>query len=84
MAYMTERFQCCFCGKNIPPISPDVGGLMYYTHAERPREAQSDQQFWCHTKCLTDRLHPSAKMYVLDVLRDGTIHVGTEGHSNGE
>jgi hypothetical protein len=41
---------------------------VYYTHGERPREAQSDQQFWYHTKCLTDTLHPSAKMYVLEFL----------------
>ena len=69
---MTHKYQCCFCGKTIPPTSPDVGGLLYYTSAERAREFQRDQQLWCHTKCLTERLHPSAIMYVLDLLKDNT------------
>jgi len=67
---MTHKYQCCFCGKTIPPTSPDVGGLLYYTSAERAREFQ--RELWCHTKCLTERLHPSAKMYVLDLLKDNT------------
>jgi hypothetical protein len=63
-----SEYQCCFCGKGIAHVSPDVGGLLYSTCADRAREFQLDQQVWCHTKCLTDRLHPSVKMYVLDVL----------------
>jgi hypothetical protein len=71
MASMTDRFQCCFCGKTIPPVGPDVGGLLYYKHADRPPEEQSDQQFWCHTKCLADRLMPPARLYLSDSLPKG-------------
>lgn len=63
---MTQKYQCCFCGKNIPPISPDVGALLYYAHADRGREEQRDQQFWCHTKCLSERLMPPARLYLSD------------------
>jgi hypothetical protein len=29
---------------------------------------QVDQTMWCHTECLADRLHPSVKLYAVDVL----------------
>jgi len=68
---MAEKYQCCFCGRTIDRASPDVGGLRYYTCADRGEEFQSDQQLFCHTTCLTDRLHPSVHMYVLDLLNPG-------------
>lgn len=63
-----SEYQCCFCGKGIAHISPDVAGLLYTTCADRGHESQLDQQFWCHTECLKQRLHPSVNMYVLDML----------------
>ena len=68
MKSTAHKYQCCFCGQAIKPISPDVGGLLYYTSAERARKFQTDQQLWCHTKCLTEKLHSSVKMYLLDRL----------------
>ncbi len=63
-----SEYQCCFCGKGIAHVKPDVGGLLYTTCVDRERELQLDQQLWCHTACLQERLHPSVKMYVLDIL----------------
>lgn len=62
---MAERFQCCFCGKTIEPFPPDVGGLLYTTCIEGPTQAQHSQQLFCHTTCLTERLHSSVNMYIL-------------------
>ena len=73
---MTEQYQCCFCGRTIDPVSPDVGGLLYYTCADRSKEFQSDQRLFCHTRCLTDRVHSSVHMYVLDLLNRGASEQG--------
>jgi hypothetical protein len=65
---ISEKYQCCFCGTTIDPVSPDVGGLLYYTCADRGKGFQSDQQLFCHTRCLTERVHQSVHLYVLDLL----------------
>ena len=62
---IAERFQCCFCGKTIKPIPPDVGSLLYTTCIDMPVQAQHGQQLYCHTACLTERLHFSLNLYVL-------------------
>ena len=67
---MTERFQCCFCGETIELFPPDVGGLLYTTCIDRPGQAQHSQQLYCHTTCLTERLHSSVNMYVLALVDD--------------
>jgi len=39
---MTDtNYQCCFCGETIPHVSPDVGGLLYYTCADRGETSSS-------------------------------------------
>jgi hypothetical protein len=67
---MSERYQCCFCGNSISAIIPDVAGLLYTTSVDREPSLQRDQQLWCHTKCLRERLHPSAKLYAADLVED--------------
>lgn len=67
---MTAKYQCCFCGQTIAAVSPDVGGLLYTTCVDLDEQFQRDQQLWCHTKCLTDRLAPGVKLYVLDLLHN--------------
>jgi len=63
---MNEIFQCCFCGKSIDPVVPDVGGLLYTMTIDRPTRDRPEQQLYCHTLCLMERLHPSAKLYALE------------------
>jgi hypothetical protein len=70
---MSERFQCCFCGKTIEPFPPDVGGLLYTTCIDGPTQAQHSQQLFCHTTCLTERLHSSVNMYVLALIDDEEV-----------
>ena len=64
---MTQKYQCCFCGDTILPVSPDVGGLLYTTCFDRGSGSQRDQQLYCHANCLADRLAPSVNLYVLDL-----------------
>jgi hypothetical protein len=63
-----HRYQCCFCGLTIESKSPDVGSILYTTCIDGAPGMQHDQELYCHTKCLLDRLHPSAKLYALDLL----------------
>jgi hypothetical protein len=65
---MGVKYQCCFCGKAIESRLPDVGGLLYTTAIDRDLQFQHGQQFYCHTSCLSERLHVSAKLYVVDLL----------------
>lgn len=65
---MAITYECCFCGKAIESRLPDVGGLLYTTAIDRDPECQHEQQFYCHTNCLRERLHASAKLYVVDLL----------------
>lgn len=62
------QYQCCFCGQAIESVGADVGGLLYTTNVDRPRERQLDQQLWCHAACLKQHLHPSVPLYVLDII----------------
>jgi hypothetical protein len=70
MASVTEKYQCCFCGQTITPIGPDVGGLVYTARVDRSPEGQRDQQMWCHTDCLRERLHPSINLYTADLIEN--------------
>jgi hypothetical protein len=63
---MSQVYQCCFCGRSIDPEFPDVGGLRYSTTVHAASHDHPEQQLYCHTLCLLDRLHPSTKLYVLD------------------
>jgi hypothetical protein len=65
---MTEKFACCFCGKIIEPVSPDIGALLYTVNWDKPRADQYDQSLFCHAACLQSRLHPSAKLYILSLV----------------
>ncbi len=67
------RYQCCFCGQTIEPIMPDVGGLLYTTCIDASSDLHRDQQLYCHANCLRQRLHDSAKLYVLDIFEDGIV-----------
>lgn len=60
--------QCCFCGKKIDPLPPDVGGLLYTTCVDRSVGGQHSQQLYCHTSCLTERLHSSVNMYAISLV----------------
>jgi hypothetical protein len=64
---MSEVYQCCFCGNSIQPVFPDVGGLLYSMTIDRSRRERPEQQLYCHTLCLLDRLDPSVKLYALDI-----------------
>jgi hypothetical protein len=63
-----HKYMCCFCGLPIEPIGADVGGLLYSTNVDRSPPEHEEQQLWCHAKCLVARLHPSVKLYALDLL----------------
>jgi hypothetical protein len=69
---MNMNYQCCFCGKTIEALAPDVAALIYVTCIDQPVERQKDQQLFCHTKCLRERLHPSANLYAADLVEDGS------------
>ena len=62
------KYQCCFCGQSIENRVPDVGGLLYTTAIDRHSDFQHEQQMFCHTECLRERLHESAKLYAVDLL----------------
>jgi hypothetical protein len=68
MASAPQRFMCCFCGQTIEPKIPDVASILYTTCIDHPRNLQKDQELFCHTRCLQDRLYPKVKLYVLDLL----------------
>jgi hypothetical protein len=65
---MAITYQCCFCGNAIEPRVPDVGGLLYTTCINLQPAYQHEQQLYCHTTCLVERLHESVSLYVLDLL----------------
>ena len=65
---MKVAYQCCFCGQGIESRVPDVGGLLYTTAIDRHPDDQQEQQLYCHTRCLSQRLHSSVKLYVVDLL----------------
>jgi hypothetical protein len=64
---MAITYQCCFCGNAIEPRVPDVGGLLYSTCINLDAAYQYEQQLYCHTTCLVERLHGSVSLYVLDL-----------------
>ena len=64
---MSETYQCCFCGEIIDAFPPDVGGLLYTIAIDQPARDQTEQQLYCHTRCLLERLHTSVKLYALDI-----------------
>lgn len=64
---MSLEYQCCFCGLRIESAGFDVGGLLYTTNVDSSADRQHSQQLWCHTRCLKERLHPSANLYVLEI-----------------
>jgi hypothetical protein len=57
--------QCCFCGDSIARTSTDpctlVLSIAWY---ETGRDLLPDQQFFCHLKCLQDRLAPGVQVYL--------------------
>ena len=59
-----NSYQCCFCGLEIEPILPDVASLYYTTCIDRPELRQS-QELYCHTSCLTERLHKAVNLYAV-------------------
>lgn len=61
-----QKFQCCFCGKTIDPDSKNPGELAY-TPGIGNHGRMNTQALYCHAECLASRLHPSAKLYVLDL-----------------
>lgn len=66
---MEQGYQCCFCGLAIEPIIPDIASLVYTSCADHTSPTlQREQEMFCHTRCLQQRLHKSAKLYVLDTL----------------
>jgi hypothetical protein len=74
--YMSEKYQCCFCGLAIEPVLPDVGGILYTPGIDCQAVSRHDQQLWCHTKCLAERLHPSAKLDAVDLLERDLLEGG--------
>lgn len=64
---MATTYQCCFCGTAIQGRSPDVAGLLFTTAIDGGPEGQHEQQFYCHTECLRERLHKSANLYAVDL-----------------
>lgn len=64
---MATTYQCCFCGTAIEGRSPDVGGLLYTTAIHGEPEGQHEQQFYCHTNCLRERLHKAAHLYAVEL-----------------
>lgn len=64
---MATTYQCCFCGAAIEARKPDVGGLLYTTAINGAPEDQQEQQLYCHTKCLRERLHKAANLYAVDL-----------------
>lgn len=63
-----QRFQCSFCGLTIESEAPDVGSLLYTTCIDQTPDMQKAQEFYCHARCLLDRLHSSAKLYAVGLL----------------
>ncbi|MDE2143150.1 MAG: hypothetical protein KGL74_03655 [Elusimicrobia bacterium] len=68
---MNDEFKwaCCFCGKEILKTKFDPGSLSY-TPAYEARGEKTQQGLYCHAKCLEARLHPSVKLYALDLMKD--------------
>jgi hypothetical protein len=64
-----DKYQCCFCGKTIEKISPDVCSIIFSTDFEDGKSSY-DQQLWCHAICFKNLLHPSAHLYVLDLAQE--------------
>ena len=66
---MDQKYQCCFCGLVIEPIVPDVASLVYTTCVDHTSaKLQREQEMFCHTRCLQQKLHESTQLYVLDAL----------------
>jgi hypothetical protein len=65
-----SKYQCCFCGKTIKPISPDVCSILFMVDYESSSGMGShEQQFWCHALCFKNCCHKSAPLYVLDLAK---------------
>jgi len=52
-----QRYQCCFCGKEILPKPPDVCALVMHT-AFQEGLSEETQTFFCHAARLRERLSP--------------------------
>jgi hypothetical protein len=60
---------CCFCGKSILKTKVDPGELAYAPAFMRSG-GNAPQGLYCHARCLEQRLHPSVKLYALDLMED--------------
>ena len=45
-----------------------MGSILYTTCIDQTADMQHDQELYCHTKCLLDLLHFSAKLYAVDLM----------------
>lgn len=73
-----QRFQCCFCGLTIESKAPDVASILYTTCIDGTPDMRHDQELYCHTECLLDRLHPSVKLYAIDLLEFSAEEIAGE------
>ncbi len=59
-----EKFVCCFCGKTIESTNVDITALLVLSNWDKSEELQQNQQFFCHMKCLKDRLDKQIPLYI--------------------
>lgn len=65
---MKNKYQCCFCSKEIVPNDIDVTSLVIVTNWDEEIEKQQEQQLFCHMNCLKENVHKEVPLYIADLI----------------
>lgn len=60
-------FRCCFCGEQITPNEIDPCNINIVANYDKYTPDSPSQDFYCHFKCLKDRLHKDMTGYFEEI-----------------
>ncbi len=60
------KFSCCFCNQAIEPSDVDPCNMNIMANYGKEIKYQPTQDFFCHFKCLKERLHSYYQGYFLE------------------
>jgi hypothetical protein len=60
------KFNCCFCNNTIELSDIDPCNINFMANYGKEVEYQPNQDFFCHFKCLKERLHSYYQRYFLE------------------
>ncbi|KAF1084888.1 hypothetical protein SPSYN_02058 [Sporotomaculum syntrophicum] len=63
-----QKYQCCFCDKNIESNQFDITALIVVSNWDKKQDLQQEQQLFCHIECLRSKLVDNVPLYIADII----------------